>query len=86
MCILLRNKTAMQDCKLHLLRWSFLPKLAALLHAMACLLGAGEWQDRYMREMGPDIARSGLSTQQGAPSATLLILSPASHRALLKIL
>jgi len=63
----------LQDCKLHLLRWRFLPKLATLLHALACLLGTPEYQDRYMREMGPDVIKSGTGAQNGErTSATCL--------------
>ena len=56
----------MQDCKLHLLRWKFLPKLAALLYALAGILTAPEYQDRYVREMGHEIARA--AAQMGAPA------------------
>ena len=55
----------MQDCKLHLLRWKFLPKLAALLHSLANIVGASEYQDGYVREMGPEIKESGISVPKG---------------------
>lgn len=55
----------LQDCKLHLLRWKFLPKLVTLLHALACLLGASEHQDRYVREMGPEVVKAGPGAQKG---------------------
>ncbi len=60
----------MQDCKLHLLRWKFMPKLAVLLHSLAGILGASEYQDRYIREMGPEIAQSGQSVQKGTGRST----------------
>ncbi len=60
----------MQDCKLHLLSWKLMPKLAALLHSLASILGTSEYQDRYMREMGgPEIAHSGQSVQKGTNEA-----------------
>ena len=60
----------MQDCKLHLLRWKLMPKLAALLHSLAVILGASEYQDRYIREMGPEVAQSGQSVQRGTNTPT----------------
>ena len=57
-----------------MLRWKHMPKLAALLHSLAGILGAPEYQDRYEREMGRDIVQSGLSVQRGKGTAILSVV------------
>lgn len=42
----------LQDFKLHILRWQFLPSLGHLLHELSTLLLAANYADHYRRDLG----------------------------------
>lgn len=43
----------LQDFKLHLMRWHLLPGLGKLLFQLARLLPAPDYQEHYIRDLGP---------------------------------
>ncbi|KAK9828929.1 hypothetical protein WJX72_002853 [[Myrmecia] bisecta] len=47
-----------EDFKLHTFRWHLLPKLGKLLYDLALLLGALDYADHYLRDLGPSLCAS----------------------------
>ena len=63
----------LQDFKLHILRWQFLPSMGRLLHELSMLLAASNHSDHYRRDLGmanltsTSGSTSGISNAPSAP-------------------